>query len=147
MVAVLFWLVIVGMCVAVEIHTNAFVALFIGLGALASLVLALVGVPFALQAVAWLGLSGVTLAGLRPLALRKFGHRPYELDMSRPTTTTMTDLRGFVEVAVGGEESPGRVKIQGESWKAVTNWPEVLPDGTQIVVRKTYGTTLWVDPV
>jgi membrane protein implicated in regulation of membrane protease activity len=59
----------------------------------------------------------------------------------------MTDLRGFVEVTVGDEKHPGKVKIQGESWKAVTEWPEAIPEGNQIVVRKAFGTTLWVDPM
>jgi hypothetical protein len=28
----------------------------------------------------------------------------------------------------------------------VTDWPESIPDGAMIVVRKAFGTTLWVDP-
>ena len=143
----LFWIVIVLFCLAAEVHTNAFVALFVGVGATLSFILALAGIPFALQAGAWLIVSGGTLLFLRPFALRRFHHRPYEIDMSRPTSNTMTDLRGFVEVTVGDEKHPGKVKIQGESWKAVTEWPEAIPEGNQIVVRKAFGTTLWVDPM
>ena len=143
----LFWAVIVVVCVALEVHTNAFVALFIGLGATMSFILALAGVPFALQSAAWLAASGVGLWLLRPFAMRKFHHHAYQIDMSRPTRNAMTDLRGFVELTVGDEQHPGTVKIQGESWKAVTDWPAAIPDGTPIVVRMAYGTTLWVDPV
>jgi membrane protein implicated in regulation of membrane protease activity len=143
----LFWIVIVLFCLAVEVHTNAFVGLFIGIGATLAFLLALLRVPFALQAVAWLAVSGAMILFLRPFALRKFHNRPYEVDMTRPTSNTMTNLTGFVEMTVGNEKHPGRVKIQGESWKAVTNWPEAIPDGAQVVVRKAYGTTLWVDPV
>ena len=77
--------------------------------------------------------------------MRRFHHR-YERDMTLPTATAMTDLRGFVEEAVGDENHPGRVKIQGESWKAVTDWPDRAPDGTPVIVKKAYGTTLWVEP-
>jgi membrane protein implicated in regulation of membrane protease activity len=143
----LFWFVIILFCLATEVHTNAFVALFVGVGATLSFILALAGVPFALQAVAWLIVSGATLMFLRPYALRRFQHRPYEIDMSRPTSNTMTDLRGLVESTVGDEKHPGKVKIQGETWKAVTEWPEAIPEGNQVVVRKAFGTTLWVDPV
>jgi membrane protein implicated in regulation of membrane protease activity len=143
----LFWFVIVLFCLATEVHTNAFVALFVGVGATLSFLLALAGVPFALQALAWLIVSGATLMFLRPYALRRFHHRPYEIDMSRPTSNTMTDLRGMVEATVGDERHPGKVKIQGETWKAVTEWPEAIPEGSQVVVRKAFGTTLWVDPV
>jgi membrane protein implicated in regulation of membrane protease activity len=144
---VLFWVIIAIFCLAVEIHTNAFVSLFIGIGAVISFILALAGIPFAIQAVAWLVVSGATIAFLRPFAMRRFHHHLYEIDMSRPTSNTMTDLRGVVLDTVGDERHPGKVKIQGESWKAVTEWPESIPDGAMIVVRKAFGTTLWVDPV
>jgi membrane protein implicated in regulation of membrane protease activity len=147
MVAILFWAVIVGFCFVAEVHTNAFIAVFIGFAAAIAFVLALGGLPFLLQAITWLGVSTVTLLFLRPFTLRKFHHRPYEMDMSLPTHTAMTDLRGFVELPVGDANHPGRVKIQGETWMAVTDWPAELPGGTAIVVRKAYGTTLWVDPV
>ncbi|MGD0055899.1 MAG: NfeD family protein [Acidimicrobiales bacterium] len=144
--AVLFWVLIAVFCFGVEVHTNAFVALFLGVGAAISFILALAGVPFLVQVLASLGVSGATLIFIRPFALRRFHHRPYEIDMSRPTSITMTDLRGVVLQTVGDERHPGKVKIQGESWRAVTDWPESIPDGAMIVVRKAFGTTLWVDP-
>jgi membrane protein implicated in regulation of membrane protease activity len=146
MVAILFWLIIVVACVAAELHTNAFIAVFIGLGAAVAFVIGLTGLAFVGQAAAWLGVSAVSLLFLRPYAIRRFHHHFPEMDMSLPTHTAMTNLRGFVEIAVGDSNHPGRVKIQGESWKAVTDWPAALPDGTAVVVRKAYGTTLWVDP-
>jgi membrane protein implicated in regulation of membrane protease activity len=39
------------------------------------------------------------------------------------------------------------VKIKGESWRAVTDAKEVIPGGVQIIVRKTFGTTLWVERI
>ena len=147
MVAVLFWFVIAVFCFGAEVHTNAFVAVFVGFGAAVSFVLALAAVPFVVQVLVWLAVSAVTLLALRPFAVRRFRHHPFERDLSLPTSTAMTDLRGVVESAVGDEHHPGRVRIQGESWRAVTEWPTALPDGTPIVVRKAFGTTLWVDPV
>lgn len=143
--AILFWLVILLVCIVAEIHTNAFIALFIGFGAAVALILSFAGVAFALQAVFWLAISGVTLAALRPFAVKNF-HRPLLTDLSRPTKSALTNLKGLVEETVGDENHPGRVKIQGESWKAVTDWIEPIPAGSPIVVRKTYGTTLWVEP-
>jgi membrane protein implicated in regulation of membrane protease activity len=147
MVAVLFWVLIVGFSFVLELHSNAFIAVFIGFGAAISFVLALAGLPFAFQAGAWLAVSAITLVTLRPFAMRRFHHHAFEINMSQPTNTAMTDMHGFVEMPVGDATHPGRVKIQGESWKAVTDWPAQLPDGTPVVVKKAYGTTLWVDPV
>jgi len=144
--AELFWIVIVLFGVALEVHTNQFITLFIALSGVVAFLLALLGVPFAVQAIVWLLASGAMIAVLRPFALRRFRHQSRALEMSRPASITMTGLKGVVELAVGDEGHPGRVRIQGETWKAVTDWPEALPDGTAIVVRKAYGTTLWVDP-
>ena len=63
--AIVFWLVILLVCIVAEIHTNAFIALFIGFGAAVALTLSFAGVAFALQSVFWLIISGVTLAALR----------------------------------------------------------------------------------
>lgn len=142
--AVLFWLVIIVICIFAEIHTNAFIAVFVGAGAIVPFFLALASVPFAVQAVLWLVISAVLVGALRPAALHRF-HRKGVIDLSAPAKSTMTNLTGFVEDAVGDEGHPGRVKIKGESWRAVTSAKETIPDGTQVIVRKTYGTTLWVE--
>ena len=43
--AVLFWLVIIVVCIFAEIHTNAFIAVFVGAGAIVPFFLALASVP------------------------------------------------------------------------------------------------------
>lgn len=144
--AVLFWLVIIVVCIFVEIHTNAFIAVFIGAGAIVPFFLALASVPFAVEAVLWLVISGILVAALRPAALHRFHHKGV-LDLSAPANSTMTNLTGYVEDAVGDEGHPGHVKIKGESWRAVSASKETIPDGVQVIVRKTYGTTLWVERV
>jgi membrane protein implicated in regulation of membrane protease activity len=144
--AVLFWLVIILVCIFAEIHTNAFIPIFFGAGAIIPFFLSLASVPFYVQAVLWLVISGVLLGALRPAALHRFHHRGI-LDLSAPSNSSMTNLTGFVEDTVGDEGHPGKVKIKGETWKAVTESSDAIPDGTQVIVRKTYGTTLWVERV
>jgi|SRR5580658_1962579 membrane protein implicated in regulation of membrane protease activity len=144
--AVLFWLIIILVCTFAEIHTNAFIAVFVAVGAIVPFFLALGSVSFALQAILWLVISLVLVLALRPAALHRFHHKGI-VDLSAPAKSSMTNLTGFVENAVGDEGHPGSVKIKGESWRAVTDAKEAIPDGTQIIVKKTYGTTLWVEPV
>jgi membrane protein implicated in regulation of membrane protease activity len=144
--AILFWLIIILVCIFAEIHTNAFLAVFIGAGAIVPFFLSLASVPFALQAILWLVISGILIGALRPAAMHRFHHRGVT-DMAAPSKSSMTNLTGFVEDIVGDEGHPGRVKIKGESWRAVTDAKEAIPDGVQIVVRKTFGTTLWVERV
>jgi membrane protein implicated in regulation of membrane protease activity len=144
--AVLFWLIIILVCIFAEIHTNAFLAVFFGGGAIIPFFLALWSVPFAVQAVVWLIISGLLIGLLRPAAMHRFHHRGI-LDLAAPSKSSMTNLTGFVEDTVGDEGHPGRVKIKGETWKAVTTAPDSIPGGTQIIVTKTFGTTLWVERV
>jgi membrane protein implicated in regulation of membrane protease activity len=144
--AILFWLIILLACLIAEMHTQAFVALFIGIGAVIAFFLALASVPFAVQAVIWLVVSALTLLSLRPTVVHRY-RRSTVVNLSVPANSSLTNLTGFVEDAVGDEGHPGRVKIKGESWKAVTDALEPLPSGTQVVVKKTYGTTLWVEQV
>lgn len=144
--AILFWLIIILVCIFTEIHTNAFLAVFIGAGAIVPFFLSLASVPFALQAILWLVISGILIGALRPAALHRF-HRRGVTDLAAPSKSSMTNLTGFVEDTVGDEGHPGRVKIKGESWRAVTDAKEAIPDGVQIIVRKTFGTTLWVERV
>lgn len=145
--AALFWLGILLVSALVEYHTNALVSIFVTLGAAVGLGLALAGVPFVLQGAVWAVVTGGGLWLLRPLALKKFPRHQYEVDMSLPTRTNMTNLTGLVEMPVGNEGHPGRVKIQGETWKAVTDWPEPIAEGASVVVDRVYGTTLWVHPI
>jgi membrane protein implicated in regulation of membrane protease activity len=144
--AILFWLIILLACIFAEIHTQAFVALFVGIGAIIAFFLALASVPFAAQSVVFVVVSGFTLVALRPAVVHRFQRSPV-VDMSIPVISSLTNLTGFVEEVVGDEGHPGRVKIKGESWRAVTEANTAIPSGTQVVVRKTYGTTLWVEQV
>lgn len=144
--AVLFWLIIILVCIFAEIHTNAFITVFIGAGAIIPFFLAIASVTFAVQVVLWLVISGVLIAALRPAALHRF-RRTGVVDLTAPSKSSMTNLTGYVEDTVGDSGHPGSVKIKGESWRAVTDAAEAIPDGTQVIVRKTYGTTLWVERV
>ncbi len=144
--AILFWLAILLVCIVAEIHTQAFVALFIGVGSVVAFFLALASVPFAVEAVVFVVVTAVTLASLRPTVMRRFEHKPV-VNLAAPAPSSLANMTGFVEDAVGDEGHPGRVKIKGESWRAVTDWPSPIVPGVQIKVKKAYGTTLWVEPI
>jgi len=144
--AVLFWLSILLVCIFAEIHTQAFVALFVGVGAIVAFFLALAGVPFAVEAVVFVVVTPLTLVSMRPPIMRRF-ERTSVVDLAAPAPSSLATMTGFVEEVVGDEGHPGRVKIKGEMWRAVTDSGVLIDAGTQIVVKKAYGTTLWVDQI
>lgn len=140
----LFWLIILAVCVVAEYHTNAFVAFFVAVGSLVSFVLALLGVPIWIQAVAWFAVSLVGILTIRPFAVRRFHFSRSSQAMAEPAAGPLTGKSGTVEVEVGDALNPGRVKLEGQSWRAVTEADAAFPAGTQVVVDKVQGTTLWV---
>ncbi len=142
--AVVFWVVIIVLSGLAELHTNALAALFVGVGAGVAFVVALGGASFPVQALVWLLVTAATMAFLRPFALKKL--RPPAGDLALPIATTMTGQFGVVEDEVGDESHPGRIKIRGEHWRAVTDAGASIAVTTPVVVTKAYGTTLWVEP-
>ena len=140
--AIVFWGVLIIICVIAEVHSNAFVAVFVGIGALPALVLAIAGVPIWVQTIVWVIVMTLGLVMLRPVALAHFNHRP-ELRLHEPGRTTMTGEHGVAETLIGGQSEGGRVKIRGESWKAIAE-DEDIATGTEVEVSRVLGTTLWV---
>jgi membrane protein implicated in regulation of membrane protease activity len=142
--AVFFWVVIMVVSGLAELHTNALAGLFVGVGAGVAFVFALGGAPFPIQALAWLIVTAATMALLRPIALKRLHHPPGDLE--NPMDTALTGQFGVVEDEVGDEVHPGRIKIRGESWRAVTDSGSNIAVKTPVVVTKAFGTTLWVSP-
>ncbi len=143
--AILFWLVILLVCIFAEIHTQAFVAVFVAVGSIVAFFLALASVPFAVEAVVFVVVTAITLFTLRPSIMRRFA-RTQVVDLTIPAPSSLANMTGFVEDVVGDEGHPGRVKIRGESWRAVTEQATPIASGARVIVTKAYGTTLWVEP-
>ena len=143
--AILFWLVILLVCIFAEIHTQAFVAVFVAVGSIVAFFLALASVPFAVEAVVFVVVTAITLFTLRPSIMRRFA-RTEVVDLTIPAPSSLANMTGFVEDVVGDEGHPGRVKIRGESWRAVTEQATPIASGARVIVTKAYGTTLWVEP-
>ena len=141
-----FWLLVALICIALEFHSAAFVAVFLAISSVVTLIFSILGVPMWAQFVVWVVLSVVLILTLRPFALRRFQHGHHAHELIEPTQSTMTGRLGVVEVEVGNTGETGRVKVEGESWKAVTSSPKPLKAGTRIVVDKVQSTTLWVLP-
>jgi len=142
--AVFFWVVIMVVSGLAELHTNALAALFVGVGAGVAFIVALGGASFPVQALVWLLVTAITMALLRPVALKKLRHPAG--DLTQPMSNALTGQFGVVQDEVGDEVHPGRITIHGESWRAVNELGVVIAVATPVVVTKALGTTLWVEP-
>jgi membrane protein implicated in regulation of membrane protease activity len=137
------WIVVAVVALAVEASTTAFFTVYFGAAALVVALLAVLGVPAALQIAAFAGISVVGLLLTRPWLLRVAG------DRSPLVPTGVDAMRGRIGVVTGaiGELDSGTVKVDGETWTARSYFErEEIAEGTRIEVVEIRGVTALVIP-
>lgn len=137
------WIVIAVAMLAIEATTTSFFTIYFGLAAAITAVLAVLGVPAAVQIVAFglLGVGGLVLT--RPALKRMAG-------ADSPAVPTGVDAMrgriGVVTMAIGELES-GQVKVGGETWSARSYFEhEPIDQGTRVEVVEVKGVTALVIP-
>ncbi|HXY42793.1 MAG TPA: NfeD family protein [Acidimicrobiales bacterium] len=137
----LWWFLIAGVFLLAEFGHRAFYALFIALGAVVAAVLALAGVGVLVQIPAFVGAAVLGLFFLRPALVKAMSSGQYRL---------VSGMQGHVgheavvAEATGDVAHPGRIKIEGELWKAVSQDGKPIPAGTVVMILDLQSTTFVV---
>ncbi len=142
------WLVVAVAFVALEVHTQAFYALFVAVGAVAAAVTDLFTGSVWLQGIVFavLALGGVSL--VRPWLRSRFDHA-VPIAQFRGIQGSAEGLVGQPAITidtVGDEHHPGHALFAGERWLAVTDLLEPVAAEVPVVVVGVRGTTLLVRP-
>ena len=143
------WLVGGLALLGLELHSQAFFAFFLAIGAFgASIVAYLVSEQVWPSVVVFAGLSAAGLALVRPLFVRIAERRQGPpLVLPGPSgTATLVGQQALTLDAVGDEHHPGHAQLAGERWLAVTKEPGGLQPDTAVRVIAVRGTTLVVMP-
>jgi membrane protein implicated in regulation of membrane protease activity len=136
------YLVIAFLCFIGEMFTMEFSLTCIGIGLLGSAYASYVGFGLWWQVGIFAAVAVVAWLSVRPLALRY---------LYRNTKTVKTPAQSVigqeavVEIAIDPLAHTGRVKVNGESWKA--DGAEALAVGTRCTVEKLDGVTLFVKKI
>lgn len=142
----LVWLVAALILVGAEVHTQAFYAIFLALGAFAATIIAAVGLPIWTSLVVF---AGVALGGtvlLRP-TLKQISDRHLGPRLALPGSSEgLVGQRALALDMVGDEHHPGHARLAGERWLAITDEPGGVQPETQVMVVDVRGTTLVVMP-
>ena len=135
------WLIAAAIFGVGEIATlGFFLAPFAG-GALIAALVAAIGGGTALSWVAFLVVSVVLLAALRPLA-RSHRRQPPQL---RTGTAALVGRTGMVVERIANDEGVGSVRIDGEVWTArAYDEDEVIEAGKRVQVIEIRGATALV---
>jgi membrane protein implicated in regulation of membrane protease activity len=135
------WLIVAVAFGVGEIATlSFFLAPFAG-GALVAAVVAGAGGGTAVSLVAFLVVSIVLLAALRPVALRHMRQAP----RLRTGTAALVGKSGVVTERISNDEGVGCVRIEGEVWTArAFDEDEVIEAGKRVQVLEIRGATALV---
>ena len=132
------WTVLLVAFVAVEAFTVSMVSVWFAFGAVGAMIVSLLGGDLWLQVAVFVGVSGITLALLRPLSQK------YIKPRIQPTNVdALVGTVGVVEETV--DAMNGRVKLGDVSWSARVAEGTLTP-GSYVRVEKVQGTKLFVVP-
>ena len=141
------WLVAGLLLVGLEVHSQAFFAIFLAAGAFAATIVSAVGLPIWLSAIVFAGVSlGGTLLIRPPLTLWAQRHMAPRLQMPGASDSLIGSQALTVD-AVGDVNHPGHARLAGENYLAVTTAPGGLAAQTPVKVVEIRGTTLVVMPL
>ena len=136
------WLGRMVLFLAIEAATVTMVSLWFAGGALAALVLSLLGCGFVWQIGAFLIVSTALLALLRPLARKHFTPK-----IVRTNVDSVVGTKGYVTADIDNLAATGTVKLGGMEWTARSSSGKPIPKGTLVKVDKIEGVKAFVTPV
>lgn len=139
------WFILGLLLLVAEMHTAAFYAMFLGLGAFAAGVLAFVlpDSPLWAQAVLALAVSLIGVVLVRPWFTKRFIHQGRGA-LSPGTHGGFVGEHALATDAIGDELHPGHVRLAGENWLAFCEDGSEIQGNTSVVITAVRGTTMVV---
>ena len=137
------WLGLAFLLGVAEMFSLDLVLIMLAVGAVAGMVLALLDVPFAAQALVAAGTAVAMVAVVRPPIAQRFHSGP-ELNLGHGK---LVGTRGVVTEEITGLEV-GRIRIGGEIWSAAPyDDTLVITPGETVEVLQIKGATAYVHPI
>ncbi|MDA8040048.1 MAG: NfeD family protein [Actinomycetota bacterium] len=137
----LWWLVVAGIFVVLEVGHRAFYAAFLAVGALTAAVAALAGAPFAAQIPIFAVAAVAGLFMARPPLMRAMSRGQYRMISG---AQGLVGHEAIVTARVADLRAPGKVRIQGEEWKALSSDGKPIEPGTVVMILELQGSTFIV---
>lgn len=137
-----FWLLALILFCVIEGVTVGLTSIWFAAGALAALIVALLGGHLYLQILVFLLVSAAALALVRPLAVRllKPGYSPTNADRVIGQTALVAE-------DIDNVEGKGLVVISGQTWSARSEHNVTIPAGTQVRVLRIEGVKVYVETI
>ena len=136
------WLGLMVLFLLIEAGTVALVSLWFAAGALAAILVSLLGGKLVIQSVVFLVVSCVLLALARPV-LRKY----YTPRITRTNVDSLPGSLGLVTADIDNVVGAGEVRLGAMTWTARSTDGSPIPAGTQVRVDRIEGVKAFVSPL
>ena len=137
-----FWFVLLVVFLLAEAATVTMISLWFAAGALAAMVVSLLGMGSWLQVGAFFVVSAVMLTALRPVARKYFTPK-----LVKTNVDSVIGAQGLVTIAVDNVTARGQVKLGAMEWTARSVSGDPIAEGTLVRVERIEGVKVFVTPV
>ena len=135
------WLGLMVLFLIMEANTVSVVSIWFAVGALAAMIVSMLGGVLWVQITVFCVVSGVLLAALWPF-IRKFLN-PH---ITKTNVDSVIGTEGIVTLDIDNLNAVGQVKLGGMEWTARSTSGAVIPAGTRIRVDRIEGVKAFVSP-
>ncbi len=133
----LIWIIIGAALILAEIFSASFFAGPIGLGCLIAAIMAKAGFSVSWQLMSFGSSSILLLLIVRPIWKKMMDNNPKDLESG---VDRYEGKSGTITETVDPDSGDGRVKIGGESWRAISDKNIVIEAGSRVTVLRVEGT-------
>ncbi|MBQ6771442.1 MAG: NfeD family protein [Bacteroidales bacterium] len=137
------WLIAAIVLVILEIATAGFGVICFAIGAGFAALAAGLGVGLTWQIVIFAVVSLLTFIFLRPVVMRFLEKKSKDV---KTNADALVGRKGIVSERIDAAQHTGRVAIDGDDWKAVSESGEVIEKGMQVEIVKLDSIILTVKP-
>lgn len=128
-----YWLIAAILLVIFEICSATFGAICFAIGAGFSALAAGLGANFTWQIVIFAAVSLLTFVFLRPFIMKFMDRKSKDV---KTNADALIGRRGVVSERIDAEQHTGRVAVDGDDWKAVSEDGSVIEKGTSVEIVK-----------
>lgn len=139
-VVLIFWMVVLILCIGIEVLTLGLTTIWFAAGALVAIFASLLYAPIFVQVILFLLVSLVLLFFTRPIAVKYFNR-----DRVKTNVESMVGRQAIVTGEIDNLQAKGQVTVGGQEWTA-RSWDDKvrIPVGTVVVVAAISGVKLIV---
>ncbi len=128
-----YWLIAAIILVIIEICTASFGSICFAVGAGFGALVAALGGGVTWQIIAFAVVSMLTFIFLRPIVIRFLEKRSKEV---KTNADALVGRKGIVSERIDAIQHTGRVAIDGDDWRAVSQDGSVIEKGTSVEILK-----------